>query len=145
MTHHATIQREWYEPYLAACNNRRFEDLARYVDTDVDGALDGSVRGLEAYVGGVRAVTDAFPDYRWTMQHLIVEGDWVAALVQGTGTHSGTFQGFLPTGRTVMVEEMVFYRVVGGKLVECRGDLDVRLRDVLADSPIRLRQSTNPE
>jgi predicted ester cyclase len=126
------LRQQWYEPYLAACNDRRFEELARYVHPEVDGSLDGSVRGLDAYVGSVRTITDAFPDYRWTMERLVIEGEWIAALVQGTGTHRSAFLGIAPTGRTVTVQESVFYRVVDGKLLVCRGDLDVQLVRVLA-------------
>ncbi|PZF68961.1 ester cyclase [Curtobacterium sp. MCPF17_047] len=127
-----SLSQQWYMSYLAACNDRRFEDLARYVHPEVDGSLEGSVRGVGDYVAGVRRITDAFPDYRWTMERLVIEGEWIAALVHGAGTHQGEFLGIAPTGRTVMVQEMVFYRVVDGKLTVCRGDLDVKLRDALA-------------
>jgi hypothetical protein len=54
-------------------------------------------------------------------QHLTVEGDWVAALVQGTSTPFGNLPGAsCRLAARSTVQEMEFYRVVGGKLVECR-------------------------
>ncbi len=125
------MRREWYEPYLAACNDRRFDDLRHYVHQDVDGAADGSASGLDEYVAGVVAITDAFPDYRWRMERLVIDGQWIGAIVHGSGTHRHEFHGIPATGRSVSVQELVFYEVVEGRLRTCRGDLDARLRDLL--------------
>jgi predicted ester cyclase len=134
MADRKSLGQQWYESHLAACNDRRFGELVRYVHPEVDGSLDGSVRGLDAYVAGVRRITDAFPDYRWSMERLVIEGEWIAALVHGAGTHQGEVFGMAPTGRTVTVQEMVFYRVVDGRLLVCRGDLDVKLREALTSA-----------
>src|SRR3712207_8644490 len=39
----------------------------------------------------------------------------------GRGTHQGELQGIPPTGKRVEVPGSVFYRIVGGKIVEFRG------------------------
>ena len=39
----------------------------------------------------------------------------------GRGTHRGELQGIPPTGKRVEVPGSVFYRIVGGKIVEFRG------------------------
>ena len=39
----------------------------------------------------------------------------------GRGTHRGELQGIPPPGKRVEVPGSVFYRIVGGKIVEFRG------------------------
>nr|WP_245961856.1 ester cyclase [Quadrisphaera granulorum] len=53
------------------------------------------------------------------------------ARLVGQGTHTGVFEGIAPTGRTVRTQELVFYRVVGGKIVGVWGDLFPVVRDAL--------------
>jgi steroid delta-isomerase-like uncharacterized protein len=59
-----------------------------------------------------------FPDYRFDIVHLIAEGDMVAALMPFSGTHRGPVLDLPPTGRAVRVNEMVFFRIKDGKIVE---------------------------
>ncbi|MBA3491792.1 MAG: ester cyclase, partial [Rubrobacteraceae bacterium] len=60
-----------------------------------------------------------------TFEELIAEGDRVAERWTGRGTHRGELQGIAPTGRRVEVPGSVFYRIVDGKIVEFRGQLDM--------------------
>ena len=118
-----------YERYLACCNEHRLQDLGEFVSEHVSGS--GPVDGLGAYVEGVRAVVVGFPDWRWELQHLVVEDDTIAARLIGRGTHTGPFSGTAPTGRAVSVQELVVYRIVEGKIVRCWGDLFPVVRDAL--------------
>ena len=54
----------------------------------------------------------------------MAEGERVAERWTGRGTHRGEFQGIAATGRQVAVPGTVFYRIVGGKIVEFRGQFD---------------------
>ncbi|WP_338075014.1 ester cyclase [Kineococcus vitellinus] len=121
-----------YERYLACCNEHRFEDLGEFVSEQVSGS--GPVDGLAAYVEGVEAVCIAFPDYRWEPQHLVIEGDTIAVRLTGRGTHTGSFSGIAPTGRTISTQELVMYRVADGKIAQCWGDLYPVVRDALTAS-----------
>ena len=67
----------------------------------------------------------SFPDWHSTFEELIAEGDRVAELWTGRGTHRGELQGIPPTGKRVEAQGSVFYRIVGGKIVEFRGQLDM--------------------
>ena len=118
-----------YRRYLACCNERRFEDLRELVAADVSGS--GPTDGVEAYLEGVVAVVRAFPDYSWEVQELVVRGDTVCARLTDRGTHTGTFSGVAATGRTVEVQELVVYRIEGGRITHCWGDLFPVLRDAL--------------
>jgi predicted ester cyclase len=121
-----------YEAYLACCNEHRVDDLGAFVAEDVSGS--GPVDGLAAYVEGVREVITGFPDYRWDLQQVLVDGDTVVARLVGRGTHTGTFSGIAPTGRSLSTQELVVYRVADGRIVNCWGDLYPVVRDALTTS-----------
>ena len=108
--------KRWYRTYNEACNAHRFDDLRAFVAQDV--AVNGEPQGLEGYVAGLRAVVDAFPDYRWDLQHLLVEDQWIAAHFVDRGTHRGTFRSLPPTGRAVTTHEFAMYRVQDSRIAE---------------------------
>jgi predicted ester cyclase len=116
-----------YRRYLERCNEHRFDGLGEYVADDVNGPREG----LSRYIAGLRAVVEGFPDYRWDLQRLLVDGQWLAARLSGTGTHTGSFRGVAATGRAIRTQELVIYRVADGKIVECWGDLGSTVRDEL--------------
>ena len=101
--------KDWYRRYNEVCNAHRFGELADFVADDV--VVNGEPTGLAAYQEGLGAVVAAFPDYRWHLRHLVVEGSWIAAHFVDTGTHRGAFRGVPPTGRPVTTREFAFYRV----------------------------------
>jgi steroid delta-isomerase-like uncharacterized protein len=78
--------------------------------------------GLKSFAATWRG---SFPDWHSTFEELIAEGDKVAERWTGRGTHRGELQGIPPTGKRVEVPGSVFYRIVGGKIVEFRGQLDM--------------------
>jgi len=106
----------WYRRYNEVCNAHLFDELGAFVAEDV--VVNGERQGLEGYVAGLRAVVDAFPDYRWDLRHLVVDGAWIAAHFVDTGTHRGTFRGVPATGRPVTTQEFAMYRVDGDRIVE---------------------------
>ncbi len=118
---------DFYRRYLGRCNEHRFDTLGEFVATDVNGAADGLIH----YIAGLYAVTDAFPDYSWDLQQLLVDGPWLAARLFGTGTHTGTFRGVAATGRLIRTQELVIYRIADGKIADCWGDLGSTVRDEL--------------
>jgi predicted ester cyclase len=69
------------------CNEHRFDELGEFVADDVNGPGEG----LSRYIAGLRAVTEAFADYNWDLQRLLVDDQWLASRLSGTGTHTGTF------------------------------------------------------
>ena len=79
---------------------------------------------IETLKAFCRSMREAFPDWHSTLEELVAEGDRVAERWTGRGTHRGEFQGIAATGRQVAVPGTVFYRIVGGKIVEFRGQFD---------------------
>jgi predicted ester cyclase len=86
--------------------------------------IDGADKSLADYAANLQAVIDAFPDYRWEIRHLLVDGDWLAGHFVDTGTHRGPFLGILPTGRAVETQEFALYRVAAGRIAEVWGTVD---------------------
>jgi len=59
-----------------------------------------------------------FPDYHATIEDIIAEGDKVWARVTYSGTHTGDYLGFAPTGKTISYNSVTIKRLVNGKMVE---------------------------
>jgi predicted ester cyclase len=119
----------FYRRYLERCNQHRFEDLGEFVHPEV--RVNGAATGLDQYIAGLRSVVEAFPDYHWDLQHLLVDGDWLSAHLVDTGTHTGTFLAIPPTGRTISAQEFALYRIDNGKITDSWGNLDTSVRDQL--------------
>jgi predicted ester cyclase len=60
----------------------------------------------------------AFPDLVFEIHDLVGEGDVVAIRLTYRGTHLGPWRGLEPTGRSIEVGEMMFFRFDGHVLVE---------------------------
>jgi predicted ester cyclase len=65
-----------------------------------------------------------FPDFHFTIEDTIVEGDKVAMRMIFTGTQQGTFWGNPPSGRKISVTQTGVCTVSSGKLKECWEDWD---------------------
>jgi predicted ester cyclase len=122
----------FYRRYNAVCNEHDFDRLGEFVAEDV--WVDGSPTGLAAYANGLRDVVRAFPNYRWELRHLLVDGDWIAAHFADSGTHQGPAFGLPATGRRVSTQEFAFYRVADGRIAEVWVTADnLRILDQLRD------------
>src|SRR5215470_1124040 len=71
---------------------------------------------------GTRAIaeqwTTAFPDWRFALSDLVAEGDRVVAHMPYSGTFTRPILGIAPTARFARVDEMVIFRIAGGKVAE---------------------------
>ena len=71
--------------------------------------------GVKAVIGHLHR---AFPDFRLTIEDLVVAGDTVWTRNVATGTHDGPFMGFPASGRPIRVDVIDVLRVVDGRVVE---------------------------
>ncbi|MEG3616142.1 ester cyclase [Isoptericola haloaureus] len=106
-------------------NEQRFEALAPTLGTfalHVEGrSRTTDLAELEAIVG---AWHEAFDGLRFAV-HAVTASDDVAA-VHATlhGTHRGPWQGLAPTGRSIEVEHMFFFRFAGERITDVWEMLD---------------------
>ena len=112
------VEEFWNEGNLSTADELMAPDAKIHLPTgdvvDVD--------GLKGFAGVFRG---SFSDWHSTFEDLVAEGDRVAERWTGRGTHRGELQGIPPTGERVEAPGSVFYRIVGGKIVEFRGQLDM--------------------
>jgi predicted ester cyclase len=78
------------------------------------GSKDGS-DGVKKTISYLRS---AFPDFRITIDEVVVSGDTVWARQTGGGTNLGSFAGHPPTGRKAFIDVIDVCRIEGGKIVE---------------------------
>ncbi len=86
-----------------------------YVRHDPNGP---TVHGPKAEQQLVAMYLAAFPDLRFTIEHLVGEGDTVAGRYTARGTHRGELLGIPPTGKQVTLAVMEVYRLTDGKIAE---------------------------
>jgi steroid delta-isomerase-like uncharacterized protein len=77
--------------------------------------ISGSRMGLKQLIANFRS---AFPDLHGTVEDEIREGDKFAAHWTMRGTHKGRFLGNPPTGRSVVVQGIIFAHTENGRIVE---------------------------
>ena len=83
------------------------------------------MRGPVGYLAIIGMMREGFPDIQWTLEEIVAEGDKVAARFTMRGSHQGNFMGIPPTGNTIVVQAMNFYRLSGGQIVEEYGQPDL--------------------
>jgi steroid delta-isomerase-like uncharacterized protein len=112
------VEEFWNQKNMSAADELMAADVVVHMPTGEVVDLDG----LKAFADMWRS---SFPDWHSTFEELIAEGERVAERWTGRGTHQGELQGIPPTGKRVEVPGSVFYRIIDGKIVEFRGQLDM--------------------
>jgi predicted ester cyclase len=78
----------------------------------------------EGFKQFVTLLYTAFPDLQHKVEDQISENDKVVSLVTACGTHQGDFQGIPPTGRQVIIADIIIIRIQTGKAVELWAQFD---------------------
>ncbi len=94
---------------------------ADYVEHVSTPGFPGGVAGLKQFVTALRA---AFPDFHYTVDEEIAEGDKVVQRLTAQGTMQGAFAGMPPSGKHATWTEIHISRLAGGKLVEHWANID---------------------
>lgn len=75
-------------------------------------------RGPEAFKMAIRQWRDAFPDYRVEVTAVLADSDRVAVQFVATGTHTGSWLGIPPTGKSFRFTGTDVHRMVAGLVAE---------------------------
>ncbi len=107
-------------------NQDHWDRLDDYVDRDavdhvVPPGFPSDRDGFKAFFKGFRA---AFPDYHYTIDDTLGQGDLIAQRVTGHGTMKGPFLGMPPTGKSATWSELHIVQMKNGKVVEHWGNVD---------------------
>lgn len=76
------------------------------------------IRGIEAMLKFLKASFTAFPDWHEEIELMIAEGDKVAYITTGAGTHKGPMGDIPPTGKKAEVTIYIIQRIENGKIAE---------------------------
>jgi predicted ester cyclase len=107
-------------------NGKRFDEIRNHV---APGAVDhvvppGMPENVESTVAFFKMFGAAFPDFKYTLQDTIAEGDHVVQRVTCTGTMKGEMMGMKPSGKSATWNEIHIVKMGGGKIVEHWGTVD---------------------
>jgi predicted ester cyclase len=108
------------QQYIEAINVDDFEKLREllvpeFIDHTSVGDLPPGMEGVEQ---AHRMLRTGFPDVRFTIDQLVAEGDKIAMIATGQGTHNGDFIGLAPTGNRVSWIGLRCFRIANGKIAE---------------------------
>lgn len=81
-------------------------------------ALNPYQKGLEPIKQGARMTQEAFPDLVVDIEDTVAAGDKVMVRLRWTGTHTGPFMGFPPSGKKMTWTAIATNRIENGKIVE---------------------------
>jgi steroid delta-isomerase-like uncharacterized protein len=79
------------------------------------------IAGIQAFINVVRT---GFPDFRYTIEDEIAEGDKIVYRLTATGTNNGEFLGMPATGKSATWSEIHICRMENGKLAEHWANVD---------------------
>jgi predicted ester cyclase len=76
------------------------------------------IRGIEAMLTFLQTQFTAFPDYHEEIELMIAEGDKVAYITTGTGTHTGPLGDIPPTEKKMKIVNFAVQRIHDEKIAE---------------------------
>ena len=79
------------------------------------------MKGVDGYLAIVGMMRSGFPDIQWKIEEMVSEEDKVAVRYTMTGTHQGAFFGIPPTGKSIKVQAINFYRISDNQFIEENG------------------------
>lgn len=86
--------------------------------------IAGTTEGFDAFAERWALFNDAFPDLRFTIDQVAVNGDLAASIWTATGTQAGEWQGIPPTNKRVSWSGINIFRIECGQIVESWGEAD---------------------
>jgi predicted ester cyclase len=92
--------------------------IERLVHPNVIEHQFGRPSGIEALKRSIHSLANGFPDRKYSLERYSVDGDIVWVHYLFTGTHSGEFAGFAPTGTKVSIQVMDIVKIEDGQIVE---------------------------
>ena len=79
--------------------------------------VPGPIRGREGARPFIEMYLTAFPDLHFTVDQMIVSGDFVVSRYTATGTHRGDLAGIAPTGRHAETHGCVVSEIKNGQIM----------------------------
>ncbi|MCH1474609.1 MAG: ester cyclase [Alphaproteobacteria bacterium] len=110
------------EGMVDGLNDHRIDDIGDFFTEGfrwMGNAGCGTKTGLKEFQDNwQRPFQAAFSDKVCIDEARLYMGEWAAAFGRQEAVHSGSFMGIEPTGKTVEIRYMDFWKVVDGKIVD---------------------------
>ena len=131
------LLRQFMEEIFNRGNMRRADELLAPDFVEREELPPGIPRDREGVKQLTTMLHSAFPDFKFTIDDMIAEGDKVVVRSTWSGTHKGEFMGIPPTGKSVSFGVFDIVRIAGGKVVEHWGQMDnMRMMQQLGVIPV---------
>jgi steroid delta-isomerase-like uncharacterized protein len=109
-----------------AINNQDLTVVDKYISADfVNHGMPDAQPGPDSFRQVITGFKDAFPDMHVNVEEITGDGDLIATRGSWEGTHNGSFMGIPPTGKTVHVQYMDFWKIENGKCIENWVQMDI--------------------
>ena len=114
------VIRRLVEEVINKGNIGLFDELvaSNLVDHALPPGFPPGAQGVKQFFSLLRA---AFPDFHYTIEGVVGEGDYVVQRLTAQGTMKGEFMGMPPSGKHAVWSSMDFIRLKDGKVVEYWG------------------------
>ncbi len=113
--------------FYAAANSKNRDELNKLLHPNFvnHGGAAGDLVGPKALIESFDAFYTAMPDWHFSADYVVAQGDSVASRGTFTGTHLGPFMGAAPSGKRVSWTGIIIYRLdENGMIVERWQDYD---------------------
>jgi steroid delta-isomerase-like uncharacterized protein len=105
------------------CLNKRNMGLLRDLISGDYAGIRG-VKGVAGFEEPIVVLIKAFPDIQWKVEEIVGEDDKVVARWKWEGSHTGQFQEYAATGKTITNDGMAIYEFRDGKIVNVQIQTD---------------------
>jgi steroid delta-isomerase-like uncharacterized protein len=117
------IVRKLFDEWINKKNLAAIDEMVTSNYVSHEGGEDVTAEGTKRFLAGVFT---SFPDIHVTVEDIVCEGDKVVVRNTWRGADKGGFGGMPPTGKSVVIEGIVMWRIENGKLAERWAVLDYR-------------------
>lgn len=100
--------------YEASFNTGNFELVKELISDEFIGP--NGQKGSSLLIDQIKALRTGFPDIKWTVEDLVVEGDKVVVRSSWKGTHTGPFRNYDISRKTITNSAMAIYQLKNGKI-----------------------------
>lgn len=107
-------------------NSYDYSNLGDFIDVNfIEHSPDpGQKQGLDGLKDAMMNLHKAYPDYKFTIDDIIVNGDKASVLFTFEGTNSGDMMGMKATNKQVNIQGIDYLYFKDGKCIEHWGYLD---------------------
>ncbi|GAA0985903.1 hypothetical protein GCM10009555_062190 [Acrocarpospora macrocephala] len=105
----------FYQRYIEVLNRHEFDRMVDFVEDHV--TLNSMPSTRDEIIAVLSGITDAVPDFQWTTQEVVIDGNRLAARLINTGTPIKEWLGAKPNGNSFRIVEFAVYEVREGRFV----------------------------